>query len=129
ALRLIRTLRGEPVRTPFECLVANAFSLMGMTYQYRCHYPRPVYIATRRPYRSTFYLPDGDIYIDAVDCIAGGVGTDEAARRARLYARIHRRYGSRHIVLWEDASYVKNIESLARILQRKLAQFDIYLPS
>lgn len=129
ALRLIRTLRGEPVRTPFECLVANAFSLMGMTYHYQRHYPLPVFIATRRPYRSTFYLPDGDIYIDVFDCIAGGVDTRGAARRARLYARIHRHYGSRHIVLWEDASYVKNMESLVGTLQRKLAEFDVCVPS
>lgn len=129
ALRLIRTLRGESVRTPFDCLVANAFSLMGMTYHYRRHYPQPVFIAKRWPYRSTFYLPDGDIYIDTFDCIAGGVGTSEAARHARLYARIHRHYGSRHIVLWEDAGYVKNIESLMGALQRKLVEFDVCVPS
>ncbi|ETF02398.1 hypothetical protein W822_15060 [Advenella kashmirensis W13003] len=129
ALRLIRTLRGESVKTPFDCLVANALSLMGMTYHYRRHYPQPVFIAKRRPYRSTFYLPDGDIYIDTFDCIAGGAGTSEAARHARLYARIHRHYGSRHIVLWEDAGYVKNIESLMGALQRKLVEFDVCVPS
>ncbi len=125
ALRLIRTLHGELVRTPFECLVANAISLMGMRYQYRRHYPQPVFITTRRPYRSTFYLPDNDIYIDAVDCIAGGVGTSDAAELVRVYADIHRHYGSRHIVLWEDASYVKNIEFLVGTLQRKLTEFGV----
>jgi len=116
----LQTMRGDIVRYPFDCLVANALCLMGIEYEYRRHYPHPVYLARRRPYRSTFYLRDTDVYIDVFDCARQAGEQGAMATLAHRLVRAHQRYGTCHIILWEAPDYIDDIWQLVELLHCKL---------
>ncbi|AHG64249.1 UvrD-helicase domain-containing protein [Advenella mimigardefordensis] len=121
---LLQTLRGEVVRNPFDCLVANALCLMGVEYDYRKHYPHSVFLARRRPYRSTFYLRNTAVYIDVFDCARPADEQCAAAVLSHRLAGIHQTYGTRHIILWEEPGYVFDIWQLIERLNRLLWECD-----
>ncbi|HBP30178.1 MAG: UvrD-helicase domain-containing protein [Advenella sp.] len=122
---LLQAVRGQVVRCPFDCLVANALCLMGIEYDYRKHYPHPVFLARRRPYQSTFYLPDTDVYVDVFDCPRPTSAKCATVALASRLARIHRQYGTRHIILWEAPGYVLDIWQLVKLLSRKFIECGI----
>lgn len=118
--RLIMSMHGEILQHPFECLVANALCLMGVVYHYLKHFPHPVFTAIRKPYRSTFYLPDIQVYIDVLD-YPYRPGLDPAiSKRVQRIRDIHRCHQTRHILLWEDLRYIDSIEYLIWDLQQQL---------
>lgn len=123
--RLLQTIRGDVVRSPFDCLVANALCLMGIEYDYRKHYPHPVFLARRRPYQSTFYLPEIDVYVDVFDCTTQASEQCAAAALLRQLARWHQHYGTRHIILWETPGYAQDIWLLIEQLSRKFIECGI----
>jgi len=122
SVRLLQTIQGEIVCTPFDCLVANALCLMGVEYEYRKHYPHPVFLARRRPYRSTFYLPAADVYIDVFDCLQPANAQSPTAALSRRLAGIHQNYDTRHIILWEAPDYMADIWRLPELLHRQLIE-------
>jgi DNA helicase-4 len=125
SIRLLQTIRGDVVRYPFDCLVANALCLMGIDYDYRRHYPYPVFLARRRPYQSTFYLPEADVYVDVFDCTRQASEQCAAATLSRRLSRWHQHHGTRHIILWEAPGYTQDIWLLIAQLSRKLIECGI----
>ena len=122
--RLIVTLRADVVRYPIECLVANALCVMGMAYDYRKHYPHAEFLGRRRPYQCTFYLTDAGVYLDVFDATQPSAEHCAAAALASRLAAIHRRYGTRHIIVWEDPQYLNDIGHLIDQLRQQLAGCD-----
>lgn len=60
----IRTLKGEPVKSLGECLVANYLFKQGIEYQYEAAYEHDTATALRRQYQPDFYLPAYGVYIE-----------------------------------------------------------------
>ncbi len=120
--RLLQTIRGDVVRFPLECLVANALCAMGIEYEYRKHYPHPVFLARRRPYQSVFYLREADVYIDVFDYARPLDEQCAAAVLSRRLACIHQDYGTHHIILWEAPEYMLDLWQLVELLNRKLME-------
>jgi len=125
SIRLLQTIRGDVVRYPFDCLVANALCLMGIEYDYRRHYRHSVFLARRRPYQSAFYLPEVDVYVDVFDCTRQASEQCAAAALSRRLARWHQHYCTRHIILWEEPGYAQDIWLLIEQLSRKLIECGI----
>ncbi len=123
ASRPVRALRGELMRNPFECLVANALCLMGVEYCYRQHFPHNVFFAKRQPYRSTFYLPVARIYIDVFDYAGENKAPTAIRKWVRRLNAIHKHYDTRHVLLWEETNYAYNIQSLINDLQCRISDW------
>lgn len=119
---LLQTVRGDIVRFSFDCLVANALCLMGIEYEYRRHYPYPVFLGRRRPYQSTFYLRETNVYVDVFDCVRPVDERCVAAALSRRLAGIHEHYGTHHFILWEAPEYLLDIWQLVQLLNRKLIE-------
>ncbi len=122
ASRPLRSLNGELMRNPLDCLVANAFILMGFAYHYRAHYPQEVYLGKRMPYRASFFLPDIDVYIDVFDYVEQNAVPREVRQLAVRLSDIHRRYGTPYIQLWEAPAYAADTGSLIQDLTQRLHQ-------
>ncbi len=125
SIRLLQTIRGDVVRYPFDCLVANALCLMGIEYDYRRHYPHPVFLARRHPYQSTFYLPEAGVYIDVFDCTRQAGEQCAAATLSRQLARWHQHYATRHITVWEAPGFTQDIWQLIEHLSCKFIECGI----
>ncbi len=122
ASRSLRALNGELMRNPLDCLVANAFSVMGFAYRYRAHFPQEVYLGKRIPYRASFFLPDINVYIDVFDYVEQIDVPREVRQLAVRLSDIHRRYGTPYIQLWETPAYAADIGSLIQDLNQRLHQ-------
>ena len=122
ASRPLRSLRGELMRNPLECLVANAFSLLGFVYHYLAHYPQEVYLTKRMPYRASFFLPDIHVYVDVFDYVEQNDAPLEVRQLAVRLSDIHHRYGTQYIQLWESSTSAADIGSLIQYLNRTLHQ-------
>jgi len=58
----IRTLRGEPVRSQEECMIANWLFYNGVNYVYEHPYEHDTTTAAHSQYHPDFYYPDIDLY-------------------------------------------------------------------
>ncbi|WP_161495244.1 UvrD-helicase domain-containing protein [Advenella sp. S44] len=122
---LMLTIQGEVVRYPVECLVANALCIMGVAYDYRKHYPYSEFLGRRRPYQCIFHLSDIDVYVDVFDCTERDADQCAMAALARRLVAIHRRHGTRHIILWEDPQYLSDISYLIDRLRQELTAYGV----
>lgn len=60
----IVTLKGEPVKSFEECLIANFFSLKGVEYKYEARYEHDTADEEHRQYEPDFYLPEYGVYVE-----------------------------------------------------------------
>lgn len=106
ATRSIVALSGIQVRNAMECLVANALTLLDIAFSYRQHYEREQYLAPHRPYQCTFYLRQYRIYLDVFECPLRKADT-ALTKHAEKLRRIHDKFGTAYVQIWETAEYLR----------------------
>lgn len=98
----IRSMRGEPVKSYGELVIANWLFRKGINYQYEAKYRFDVATAEYRQYEPDFYLPDDDIYIEYYGIDENG-DTPSYMDRERYHAGIewkretHKKYETGYI--------------------------------
>ncbi|KLI85642.1 ATPase AAA [Vibrio parahaemolyticus] len=98
----IRSMRGEPVKSYGELVIANWLFRKGINYQYEAKYRFDVATAEYRQYEPDFYLPDDDIYIEYYGIDENG-DTPSYMDRERYHASIewkretHKKYETGYI--------------------------------
>ncbi|HHC6598444.1 TPA: UvrD-helicase domain-containing protein [Vibrio parahaemolyticus] len=98
----IRSMRGEPVKSYGELVIANWLFRKGINYQYEAKYRFDVATAEYRQYEPDFYLPDYDIYIEYYGIDENG-DTPSYMDRERYHASIewkretHKKYKTGYI--------------------------------
>ncbi|TKF74941.1 AAA family ATPase [Vibrio kanaloae] len=123
----IRSLKGDPVKSYGEVVIANWLFRNGINYEYEASYRFDVSTEQYRQYHPDFYLPDHDIYIEYY-------GTDEHGNTAPWIDKVryqesiewkrqtHKQYQTGYV---EVFYHQHKVGKLLQVLENKLLEREV----
>jgi len=123
----IRTFKGDRVKSFAELQIANWLFKQGIEYQYDVRYQDNVSDKGAGQYKSNFYLPQYDLYIDYFNIDESGttpVFIDDISYQARIESRheLHRQNNTHYVNLYH---HQHNQGVLLKVLAKALVKYKV----